>query len=71
MKAKPGDLTASDFGIDVPSVLGEVGSTFLSKDEREMINKGVAHLTEDLSLEDEANLIFMRYSSARHQSSPD
>jgi hypothetical protein len=36
----------------VKSVLGEVGNTFLSKeDEREMINKGVAHLTEALSLD--------------------
>jgi hypothetical protein len=51
VKPKPGDLTASDFGIDVPSVLGEVGNTFLAKDERERINKGVAHLTEELSLE--------------------
>lgn len=51
VKPKPGDLTASDFGIDVPSVFGEVGSTFLAKDERETINKGVAHLTEDLSLD--------------------
>src|SRR5712664_3073857 len=52
VRPKPGDLTASDFGINVPSVLGEVGNTFLSKeDEREKINKGVAHLTEDLSLD--------------------
>jgi len=51
VKPRAGDLTASDFGIDVPSVLGEVGNTFLTKDEREKVNKGVAHLTEDLSLE--------------------
>jgi len=52
VRPKAGDLTASDFGIDVLTVLGEVGNTFLSKDdEREMINKGVAHLTEDLALE--------------------
>jgi hypothetical protein len=52
VRPKPGDLIASDFGIDVKSVLGEVGNTFLSKeDEREMINKGVAHLTEALSLD--------------------
>ncbi|WP_152977741.1 hypothetical protein [Bradyrhizobium pachyrhizi] len=48
---KPGDLTAADFGIEAPGVLGEVGSAFLAKDERETINKGVAHLTEDLSLD--------------------
>src|ERR1700675_2775296 len=37
VRPKPGDLTAADFGIDVPSVLGEAGKTFLSTDEREMI----------------------------------
>lgn len=31
VKPKLGDLTASDFGIDVPSVLGEVGKTFLER----------------------------------------
>lgn len=52
VKPKPGDLTAADFGIDVPSVLAEVGSTFLAKvEEREKINKGVAHLTEELSFD--------------------
>src|SRR6202007_2419758 len=51
VKPKPGDLIASDFGIDAPGVLGEVGNTFLTKEEREKINKGVAHLTENLSLE--------------------
>jgi hypothetical protein len=56
VKPKPGDLTASDFGIDVPSVLGDVGQTFLTKEEREMINKGVAHLTEELSLEGDSEI---------------
>jgi hypothetical protein len=51
VQPKPGDLTASDLKIDVAAVLGEVGSTFLTKDEREKINKSVAHLTEELSLE--------------------
>ncbi|MCK1513063.1 hypothetical protein IVB22_10855 [Bradyrhizobium sp. 190] len=57
VKPRDGDLTAADFGIDVPSVLGEVGATFLSKeDEREKINKGVAHLTEELSLDDDSEV---------------
>lgn len=45
-KQKPDDLIASELGIDPPSVLAEVGETFLTSDEREKINKGVAHLTE-------------------------
>jgi hypothetical protein len=56
VKPKPGDLTASDFGIDVTSVLGEAGNVFLVKDERETINKGVAHLTEDLSLDPDSEV---------------
>jgi hypothetical protein len=51
VKPKPDDLIASNLGIDVPSVLGEVGNTFLTPAERENINKGVAHLTERLSLD--------------------
>jgi hypothetical protein len=44
-------LIASDFGIDAASVLGDVGETLLSKDGREKINKGAAHLTEKLTLD--------------------
>jgi hypothetical protein len=50
-KSKPDDLVAADFGIDVPGVLAGVGETFLIGNEREKINKGVAHLTENLTLE--------------------
>jgi hypothetical protein len=49
VKPKPDDLVATDFKIDVPTALGEVGKTFLSTDERTDINKGVAHLTDQLS----------------------
>ncbi|GAA0020201.1 hypothetical protein [Bradyrhizobium diazoefficiens] len=56
VKPKTGDLTATDFGIDVPGVLGDVGEKFLSKDERETVNKEVAHLTESLSLERESEV---------------
>lgn len=56
VKPRAGDLTAPDFGIDVPSVLGDAGGSFLVKDERETINKGVAHLTEDLSLDEDSEV---------------
>lgn len=68
VKPKPGDLTAADFGLDVPSVLGDLGTTFLSKeDEREKINKGVAHLTEALSLDADSEVdlhLVLRRSTA-------
>ena len=51
VKAKPDDLTAAALNIDVAKVLGDVGDRFLSVEERETINKGVAHLTEKLSLD--------------------
>lgn len=49
-KAKKDDLIAEDLRVDVPTVLGNVGQTLLSADERESINKGVAHLTDKLTL---------------------
>src|SRR5258708_9496789 len=49
VKPQPGDLIAANFGIDVPGVLGDVGDKFLATDERNDINKGVAHLTTQLS----------------------
>ena len=50
-KPKPDDLVASTLGIDRSGVLGDVGDSFLTSDERTDINKGVAHLTERLSLD--------------------
>ena len=47
VKPQPGDLIAANFGIDVPGVLGDVGDKFLTTDERENINKGVAHQGND------------------------
>jgi hypothetical protein len=48
----------ADIGVDVPAVVGDVGETLLTKDERRRINKGVAHLTQHLTLDrdSEANL---------------
>ncbi|MGJ4993732.1 hypothetical protein ACQR0Z_04890 [Bradyrhizobium sp. HKCCYLS3077] len=51
-KSKPDDLVAGDFGIDVPGVLAGIAETFLTGNEREKVNKGVAHLTENLALDD-------------------
>jgi hypothetical protein len=51
VKPKPDDLIAANLGIDVPSVLGGAGNTFLSTAERDNINKGVAHLTAQLTLD--------------------
>jgi hypothetical protein len=46
------DLTAKKFGIDVTKLLG-ADQKFLSKAEREDINKGVAHLTDHLTLDED------------------
>lgn len=53
---KPDDLVASKLDIDVPAVLGEVGDTFLTLAERTKISKGVAHLTECLSLDPDSEV---------------
>jgi hypothetical protein len=53
---KPGDLAAAELGIDVPNALKDVGGAFLVKEERVMINKGVAHLTDSLSLDDDSEV---------------
>ncbi|RWN58457.1 hypothetical protein [Mesorhizobium sp.] len=56
VKPKPDDLVASNFNIDMPDVLGEVGESFLTQAERTDINKGVAHLTERLSLDPDSEV---------------
>jgi hypothetical protein len=56
VKPQPDDLIAASFGIDVPSVLGDVGDKFLSSTERENSNKQVAHLTERLSLDPDSEV---------------
>jgi hypothetical protein len=55
-KCKNDDLTAADLGIDKATVLGDLGGDFLSADERENINKGVAHLTEKLTLDPDSEV---------------
>lgn len=56
VKPKPDDLVASKLDIDVPSVLGELGESFLTQAERTDINKCVAHLTERLSLDPDSEI---------------
>jgi hypothetical protein len=55
-KAKADDLISSDFGIDVATVLGDVGANLLSTAEREKINKEAAHLTERLALDHDSEV---------------
>lgn len=55
-KSKPDDLVAGDFGIDLPGVLAGMAETFLTGNEREKVNKGVAHLTENLALDDDSEV---------------
>lgn len=55
-KSKADDLIASDLGVDVNAVLGGNEGSFLSTSERENLNKGVAHLTEKLSLDPDSEV---------------
>lgn len=56
VKPRADDLVAASFGIDGRKVLGEVGEKFLSTTERENANKGVAHLTNRLSLDPDSEV---------------
>jgi hypothetical protein len=56
VKPKPDDLIAANVGIDVAAVLGDAGNKLLSTEEREMINKGVAHLSEQLTLDPDSEV---------------
>ncbi len=50
-KPKNDDLIAQDLGVDLVTVLGKAGETFLTTEDRNNINKGVAHLTGCLTLD--------------------
>lgn len=50
------DLVASTLGIDRSVVLGDVGDSFLTSGERADISKGVAHLTDRLSLDQDSEV---------------
>jgi hypothetical protein len=53
---KAGDLTAKALGVDAATLLTGVGGKFLTKVERESVNKSVAHLTEQLTLDPESEI---------------
>src|SRR5258705_2105227 len=55
-KAKPDDLIAPDFGVDLPGVLSDAGETLLAAPERDKINKEAAHLTERLALDHDSQV---------------
>jgi hypothetical protein len=50
-KASKDDLIAPDLDVDARAALRDAGETLLTKEEREKVNKGVAHLTEHLTLD--------------------
>jgi hypothetical protein len=53
---KAGDLTAKTLGVDAATLLKGVGGKFLTKEERDSVNKGVAHLTEQLTLDPDSEI---------------
>lgn len=55
-RSKSDDLVALSLGLNVPRILGKVDDNFLTSTEREAINKGVAHLTERLSLDPDSEV---------------
>jgi hypothetical protein len=55
VKPQKDDLIAENFGVDTPKTLGD-GNKFLSTDERENINKGVAHLTDKFALDEDSEV---------------
>lgn len=55
-KSRDDDLIAKDLGIDAAVVLGDVGATFLTAEERDSINKGAAHLTDKLTLDPDSEV---------------
>jgi hypothetical protein len=55
-KSKPDDLISIELGIDSAKILGSAKITFLTSSERNDINKGVAHLTEKLTLDPDSEV---------------
>jgi hypothetical protein len=56
VKPQDDDLVASMLGINVTAVLGDAVEKFLSVEERTNINKGAAHLTKQLTLDDDSEV---------------
>lgn len=57
---KPDDITSDRMGVDKAVVLGEGNTTFLANKDRENINKGVAHLTENLTADPDSEVDLIR-----------
>lgn len=55
-KPQKDDLTAKNFEIDIEKLLGGAEAKFLSKEERDNISKGAAHLTEQLTLDQDSEV---------------
>ncbi|HRI76204.1 MAG TPA: hypothetical protein PLX33_04355 [Alphaproteobacteria bacterium] len=64
IQPKPGDLTSDRMGIDKAVVLGIGKNTLLLDADRNSINKGVAHLTEHLTAEQDSEVDLLRITSA-------
>lgn len=50
-KARNDNLIAKNLGVSLVAVLGKANDKFLTMEDRSSINKGVAHLTERLTLD--------------------
>lgn len=57
---KTDDITSDRMGIDTAAILGAGKTTFLIKTDRENINKGVAHLTENLTADPDSEVDLIR-----------
>lgn len=60
VRAKPDDLTSDSMGIDKTAVLGAGKTSFLAAADRTNTNKGVAHLTENLTAEPDSEVDLAR-----------
>lgn len=55
-RSKQDDMIASDVAIDLGTIIGAGGGRFLTQSERSDINKGVAHLTQRLTLDSDSEV---------------
>jgi hypothetical protein len=60
---KPDDITSDRMGLDKTVVLGPGNTTFLANTDRENINKGVAHLTENLTADPDSEVDLTRITA--------
>lgn len=60
VRPKPDDITSDRMGVDKVVVLETGKTTFLVETDRENINKGVAHLTENLTADPDSEVDLIR-----------